>query len=152
MTFNIDINGILMVSAVDLSTRNQKQVVVSHSGLLSEEEIEKLRENAAKYAEEDHRRLGVIRARNRLLNEIYTAEQFLESPAITGDLKETAAELLNRARILSTGEDAAAMETLNANLLQVNEQLKSQTRDKESAPAPKKTPSSDTRPLKIPEN
>lgn len=152
VTFNIDINGILMVSAVDLSTRNQKQVVVSHSGLLSEEEIEKLRENAAKYAEEDHRRLGVIRARNRLLNEIYTAEHFLESAVIAGDLKETAVELLHRARTLSGGEDAGAMETLNADLLQVNEQLKSQTRDKESAPAPQKPPSSDTRPLKIPEN
>ncbi|MDY0297873.1 MAG: molecular chaperone DnaK [Acidobacteriota bacterium] len=153
VTFNIDINGILMVNAMDLSTRNQKQVVVSHSGLLSEEEIETLRENASKYAEEDQQRLGIIRARNRLLNEIYMAERHLENTDCAESLQATAADLLNRARTAASAEDAAVMEALNADLLKINEQLKSLAPETEKpTPSPAPTLSSDTRPLKIPES
>jgi len=151
VTFNIDINGILMVNAVDLSTRNQKQVVVSHSGLLSEEEIRKLRENALRYAEEDQLRLGVIRARNRLLNEIYAADNYLNTRTPPEDLKKTALDLLHRARTAAPGEDATAMEALNADLLTVNEQLKSLEITTANPPTPPRPRSSDTRPLKKPE-
>jgi len=150
VTFNIDINGILMVNAVDLSTRNQKQVVVSHSGLLSEEEIETLRENASRYAEEDQRRLGVIRARNRLLNEIYATEHYLGVTAPPDDLRKAAQDLLNRARSAVPGEDSTSMESLNSDLLKINEQLKSLAETQEPATGPPPPLSSDTRPLKTP--
>ncbi len=66
VTFDIDSNGIVHVSARDLATQREQKIVVTPSGGLSEGEIQGIIDDAQKHAEEDRRRAEFIRARARL--------------------------------------------------------------------------------------
>ena len=150
VTFNIDINGILTVSAVDLSTRSQKEVLISHSGLLREEEIEQLRENARRFSEQDQLRVAIIRSKNKLLNELYATENYLEISTPSDELKKTATDHINRARKAIEADDPKAMEELNADMFKINEQLKALAKNADTASGSAPARSDETRPLKKP--
>jgi molecular chaperone DnaK len=66
VTFDIDSNGIVSVSARDLATSREQKILVTPSGGLTESEIGSIIEDAKKHAEEDRRRAEFIRARSRL--------------------------------------------------------------------------------------
>ena len=76
--FDIDANGILKVSARDLDTGREQSVRITAATGLSEDEIERLREEAKAHAEQDHTRREVIMARNDLDGYIYQTERSLE--------------------------------------------------------------------------
>ncbi len=78
VTFDIDANGILHVSAKDLGTGKETGITISASTKLSKEEIEKMKKEAEKYAEEDRKRREEIENRNKLEQLIYAAKKSVE--------------------------------------------------------------------------
>lgn len=79
VTFELDVNGILQVSAKDLGTGKQQQITISGSSNLSEEEIERAREDAARYEREENRRIELIEIKNDAESYVYETENWLES-------------------------------------------------------------------------
>jgi len=78
VTFDIDANGILNVSAKDLGTGKEQAITITASTKLSEDEIEKMIKEAERYAEEDKRRRELVEATNQADSMIYTATKTLE--------------------------------------------------------------------------
>lgn len=81
--FDIDVNGILKVSAQDQGTRREQSVVISHTGGLTSAEIDRMREEAAKFVDQDNRRIQMIELRNQSDSLFYTYETTLTE---NGDL------------------------------------------------------------------
>ncbi len=77
VTFDIDANGILHVSAKDLATGREQKVTVTASSGLTEEEIERMIREAEAHAEEDRRKKEEIELRNQLDSLVYTVEKTL---------------------------------------------------------------------------
>ncbi|HHY82165.1 MAG TPA: molecular chaperone DnaK [Clostridiales bacterium] len=78
VTFDIDANGIVNVSAKDLGTGNEQKITITASTNLSEAEIEKAIKEAEKYAEEDKKRKAEVEARNNADSLIYNTEKTLK--------------------------------------------------------------------------
>ena len=77
VTFDIDANGILNVTAVDLETEQEQKITISASTGLSEEEAERMRADAEHHAEEDRKRLAEVEARNLCDARVYQVEKLL---------------------------------------------------------------------------
>jgi molecular chaperone DnaK len=77
VTFDIDANGILNVSAKDHATNKEQKITITGSTGLSKEESERMRADAESHAEEDKKRLEEIEARNLLDNRVYQMEKLL---------------------------------------------------------------------------
>ncbi|MEM4649387.1 MAG: molecular chaperone DnaK [Candidatus Bathyarchaeia archaeon] len=75
VTFDIDANGILHVSAKDLATGKEQKITITSAVKLSKEEIEKMMKEAEQFAEQDKKKLEEAEARNRADSIIYTAEK-----------------------------------------------------------------------------
>jgi molecular chaperone DnaK len=77
VTFDIDANGILNVSAKDRATNKEQKITITASTGLSKEEAEKMRTDAESHAEEDKKKLAEIEARNILDNRVYQVEKMI---------------------------------------------------------------------------
>jgi molecular chaperone DnaK len=77
VTFNIDANGILNVTAKDKGTGKEQSITIQNSGNLDKSEVEKMAKEAEAHAEEDKKKRESIEARNGLENGIYQAEKFV---------------------------------------------------------------------------
>ncbi len=75
VTFNIDANGILNVSAKDKGSGKEQSITIQNSGNLNKEEIEKAAKDAEAHAEEDKKKLEAIEVRNQLDSAVYQAEK-----------------------------------------------------------------------------
>lgn len=75
VTFNLDANGILNVTAKDKGTGKEQSITIQNSGNMSKEDIEKAQKDAETHAEEDKKKREAIDARNTLENAIYQAEK-----------------------------------------------------------------------------
>ncbi|MCX6736601.1 MAG: Hsp70 family protein, partial [Candidatus Parcubacteria bacterium] len=89
VTFDIDANGILNVAAVDKATSRQQSVKVEASTGLNKDEVEKLKQEAEKFSEEDKKKKEVIEVKNVAENLTYSAEKSLKDSQdkIPADLK-----------------------------------------------------------------
>jgi molecular chaperone DnaK len=88
VTFDIDANGILHVSAKDLGTGKEQKITISASSGLSKDEIEKMRKDAEAHAEDDKKQREEVELRNEADNAVYRTEKLLKE---SGD-KMAAAE------------------------------------------------------------
>ncbi|NLG33557.1 MAG: molecular chaperone DnaK [Syntrophomonadaceae bacterium] len=79
--FDIDVNGIVNVTAKDLATNKEQKITITSSSGLSSEEIEKMVKDSEKYAEEDERRFQEIETRNSADSMIYQAEKIMKEHA-----------------------------------------------------------------------
>ncbi len=77
VTFDIDANGILNVSAKDRATNKEQKITITASTGLSKEEAEKMRSDAESHAEEDKKKFAEIEARNILDNRVYQVEKLI---------------------------------------------------------------------------
>jgi len=77
VTFDIDANGILNVSAKDKATNKEQKITITASSGLTKEETEKMRVEAESHSEDDRRRMEEVEARNRLDGIMYQAEKML---------------------------------------------------------------------------
>lgn len=111
VTFDIDANGIVNVSAKDVGTGREQKITITASSGLSKEEIDKMMKDAESHAGEDEKRKAAIEARNRLDGLVYSVEKtFNENKekldaAASGEI-ETA---ISEAKTALGGEDADAM-------------------------------------------
>lgn len=78
VTFDIDSNGIVSVSAKDLATGKEQSIIIRESGALSKEEIDKMVKDAELHAEEDRKKREEIETRNEADNLIYSTEKLLK--------------------------------------------------------------------------
>jgi molecular chaperone DnaK len=78
VTFDMDANGILHVSAVDKATGKQQSIKIERSGSLSESDIEKMVKDAEMHADEDNRKKETITAKNELDNIIFSTEKSMK--------------------------------------------------------------------------
>jgi len=78
VTFSIDANGILSVTAKDKATGKSQQITITNSTRLTEEEIERMRKEAEMYADEDRRRKEEIETRNQADTYVYQARKLLK--------------------------------------------------------------------------
>ncbi len=109
VTFDIDANGILHVTAKDLATGKQQNIRITASTGLSEEEIQRMIKEAEMYAEEDRRKRQEVETRNQLDNLIYTTEKTLREnrDKISGD------EVRNIEDTISSAKDALKSGDIN---------------------------------------
>jgi molecular chaperone DnaK len=119
VTFDIDANGILHVSAKDLGTGKEQKITITASSGLSKDEIEKMRKDAEAHAEEDKKRRDEIEQRNEADNAVYRSEKMLKDNAdkISGDDKSKIEDAVKEVKEAIKGGDAsvirAASEKLN---------------------------------------
>ena len=78
MTFDIDANGILNVNAKDLGTGKEQKITITASSGLSEEDIEKMKQDAESHAEDDKKRREEVDLRNNADNLAYQTEKMLK--------------------------------------------------------------------------
>jgi molecular chaperone DnaK len=78
VTFDIDANGILNVSAKDHATNKEQKITITASTGLNKDEAERMRKEAEGHAEEDRQRLAEVEARNRCDNLVYQTEKILK--------------------------------------------------------------------------
>lgn len=81
VTFDIDVNGIVNVSAKDLATGKEQKITITSSSGLSDEEIEKMVRDAEAFAEEDERKLKEIELKNNADSMIYQADKLIKENA-----------------------------------------------------------------------
>jgi molecular chaperone DnaK len=112
VTFDIDANGIVNVSAKDQGTGKEQKITITASSGLAKDEVERMMKDAESHAEEDRKRKEEIEARNKSDQAVYAAERMLKdagdklAPA-DRQAVETAMEAVKKA---SEGSDAAAIE------------------------------------------
>ena len=115
VTFDIDANGILHVSAKDLGTGKETGITISASTKLSKDEIEKMKKEAEKFAEEDRKRREEIENRNKLEQLVYASERSLEEYGnkIPSDVKSEIEEEIKKAKkVLEEGNGDKIKEEL----------------------------------------
>jgi molecular chaperone DnaK len=111
VTFDIDANGIVNVSAKDVGTGREQKITITSSSGLSKEEIDKMMKDAESHSSEDEKRKAVIEARNRLDGLVYSVEKtFSENKekvdaAAAGEIESAIAE----SKTALAGEDTDAM-------------------------------------------
>jgi molecular chaperone DnaK len=125
VTFDIDANGIVSVSAKDLGTGKEQSIKITASSGLSEEEIERLIKDAELHAEEDKKKRELVDARNAADSLIYTTEKSLKEAGEKLDAG-TKGEIENAIANLKTameGEDASEIKRLSEELSQVSHKI-----------------------------
>lgn len=119
VTFDIDADGILKVSALDKATGRSQHITITASSGLDEAEVEQMRRDAEKFAEQDRQRREVAEARNTADNAIYSAEKLMrESKGKIPVEKQTELESkIQLVREVLESEDAETMKEHTNNLL-----------------------------------
>jgi molecular chaperone DnaK len=118
VTFDIDANGILNVSAKDMATSKEQKITITASTGLSKDEAEKMRTDAEAHAEDDKRKLAEIEARNQLDNRVYQTEKLLREnreKLAEGDAKSVE-EALEKAKSALAGGNLESIEAANKEL------------------------------------
>ncbi len=112
VTFDIDANGIVHVSAKDLGTGKEQKIRIESSSGLSKDEVEKLVKEGQAHADEDKQKHEVITARNQLDNLIYATEKTLKEHGdkVSEDEKKKVEEALKEAKTSLTSESKDELE------------------------------------------
>jgi len=144
VTFDIDANGIVNVSAKDLGTGKEQKITVTATSNLKEEEIEKMRKEAEEHAEEDKKRKEEAEIKNQAETLIFSTEKVLEEHKDKVDVKvkeeiETKVKELKEA---NEKNDTLLMKTkideLNKKVQEIGTQMYQQANQQKEAPKEKK--------------
>ena len=113
VTFDIDANGILKVTAQDKATGRSQHITITASSGLSEAEVEKMRQDAEAHAEEDRKRKELIEARNHADNTVYAAEKALRDfgEKVPAEIKSEIEAKTVEVKKAAEGEDVAAIKS-----------------------------------------
>ena len=125
VSFDIDANGIINVSAKDMGTGKEQRITITAPNKLSKEEIDKKVKEAEQHAEEDKKRQEEIEIRNNADSMIYTSEKTLEELAdkVDADKKTKIEELVKELKELISGEDLDAIKTKTDELNKVIQEI-----------------------------
>ena len=142
VTFNLDANGILNVTAKDKGTGKEQSITIQDSGNLSKEDIEKAAKEAELHAEEDKKKREAVDTRNQLENAIYQAEKMPDEEQfkdkISDDDKKVITDAVEEAKKHKDATDKdeleAALKALNDAIMPIGAKMYEQAA-KEEAPA-----------------
>ncbi len=125
VTFDIDANGILNVSAKDKATGKEQSIVIKASSGLSDEEIQKMVKDAEANAEADRKFAEIVTARNTLEGLIHATEKTLKDAGdkATADEKSAIEAALTQARDVAKGDDLAKIEEATTKLTEASGSL-----------------------------
>jgi molecular chaperone DnaK len=128
VTFDIDANGIVNVSARDRATGNEQKITITATSGLSEDEIKKMQRDAEDHADEDHRRREEAETRNRADEVVYTTEKSLRELGDKVDAAERAniESALNEVKEALKGSDTQLIKSTMENLIQASHRLAEQ--------------------------
>lgn len=147
VTFNIDANGILNVTAKDKGTGKEQSITISGSGNLDKTEVEKMAKDAEQHAEEDKKKREAVEVRNLLEQTIYQTEKLKSDNAdkLSDEDKKTLEEAIKDARKASEESDKekleAAAKALNDIVMPIGAKLYEAAKDEK--PAEDKTAETD---------
>jgi molecular chaperone DnaK len=124
VTFNIDANGILNVTAKDKGSGKEQSITISGSGNLDKSEVEKMAKEAETHADEDKIKKELVEARNLLDSAVYQAEKLKKDNGekISDDDKKTLDEVIETAKKV-VGDDKADKEALENATKELNDKL-----------------------------
>ncbi len=113
VTFDIDANGILSVKAMDKASGKTQSVKIEATTALSKEEVERLKNEAAKFAEEDAKKKELIEIKNQAEQLVYTAEKALADGGdkVPAEVKSAVQAKVDAVKAVKDGMDKTAIET-----------------------------------------
>jgi molecular chaperone DnaK len=125
VTFDIDANGILNVTAKDMATGKDQKITITSSSGLSKEEVDRMAKEAEAHSAEDKAKREEIESRNQLDGLVYNVEKTLKehSDKISADDKNNVESALAEAKKALEGSDAAAMNSARDKLMQASHKL-----------------------------
>ena len=125
VTFDIDTNGIINVTAADKATGRSQKITITASSGLNESEIERMKKEAEDHAEEDKKRKEAIEAKNMADNAVYTAEKTLRENGdkIDDALKKEVNDQVEKVREAMNKDDAEAMRSETDKLGQIIQKI-----------------------------
>jgi molecular chaperone DnaK len=125
VTFDIDANGIVNVSAKDQATGKEQSIQITASSGLSQEEIDKLVKDAEMHAEDDKKKRELVEARNSADALIYSTEKSIKDlgDKVDSDTKAKVEESIASLRKAMEGEDAAEIKRISEELTQASHKL-----------------------------
>ena len=137
VTFDIDANGIVNVSAKDRATGNEQKITITATSGLSEDEIKKMQRDAEDHADEDRRRREEAETRNRADEVVYTTEKSLRELGDKVDATERAniESSLNEVKEALKGSDTALIKSTMESLIQASHRLAEQVYAQTAGPA-----------------
>jgi len=139
VTFDIDANGILHVSAKDLGTGKEQKITITASSGLSESDIKKMVNDAEAHADEDAKKREAVEARNMAENMVYQTEKLIKEQGdkISDDKKKEVESAVNDLKEALKGgnpdEIKAKMDALNNTVQAVSSELYAQAKGSEQA-------------------
>ncbi len=118
VTFDIDANGILHVSAKDLGTGKEQKITITASSGLSKDEVEKMRKDAESHADDDRKRREEVEVRNEADNAVYRTEKMLKDNAdkLSGADKSKIEAAVSAVKEALKGSDGAAIKSASEKL------------------------------------
>ena len=124
VTFDIDANGILHVSAKELSTGKEQKVTIQGATGISDEEIAQAKADAEKFGEDDKKRRELVEARNRLESTIYQLENMMEEnkDKLPDAEKDTIKVLVDEANTVKNNE-ASEKDTIEEMIKKIEAEL-----------------------------
>jgi molecular chaperone DnaK len=145
VTFDIDANGILNVTAKDMATGKDQKITITSSSGLSKEEVERMAKEAESHASEDKARREEIESRNQLDGMVYQIEKMLREHGdkISGQERGDVENALADAKKALEGSDAAAMNKAREQLTQASHKLAEAMYKAQAAPAGGPAPEAD---------
>ena len=125
VTFDIDANGILKVTAKDKATDKSQEITISGSTALSDEEVDRMVKDAESHAEEDKKRKDEIEVRNQVDSLAYSTEQTVKDlgDKVPEDQKKAVEEAVVEAKTALDGSDIEAIKKAGEKLTEVGQKL-----------------------------
>jgi molecular chaperone DnaK len=125
VTFDIDANGIVNVSAKDLATGKQQSIQITASSGLSKEEIDRMTKDAELHAEDDKKKRALVDARNTADSLIYSTEKTLKEmeEKLDASTRSRVEEAVSSLKKAMEGEDTAEIQRLTEELTQASHKV-----------------------------
>ena len=138
VTFDINANGILEVTAQDKATGRSQNITITASSGLSDDEVEKMRQEAEQHAEEDRQRRELVEARNRADNLVYSADKTLSDlgEKVPADMKQQVEDAASKLREVKDGDDLEGINQAADALTEVMQKLGEAAYQTEGAASP----------------
>ncbi|MBT2479697.1 molecular chaperone DnaK [Streptomyces sp. ISL-94] len=125
VSFDIDANGIMHVTAKDLGTGKEQKMTVTGGSSLGKDEVNRMREEAEQYAEEDQQRREAAESRNQGEQLVYQTEKFVKDneDKVPAEVKTEVEAAVSELKETLKGEDTAAIRTATEKLAAVSQKL-----------------------------
>ena len=151
VTFDIDANGILKVTAMDKGTGKEQSISITDSGNLSKEDIEKMKKDAELNAEADKKYKELAEAKNRADGLVYAAEKAVEEnkEKVAQELVDEVNKAVEEVKVVKDSEDVEAIkaktEELNKAMMKIGEEIYKQQQAEAATQQPQENTTTNTK-------